>query len=136
VDSATQLADCPAPAPVSLLHIHGTADHNIPYAGGPGQGPAHIDGPAVPTVVGRWRATDHCAAPTVTTAGRVTTSLAACPDGRAVELITVAGAGHQWPGSPDRPVLQRLLGLDTPSTALDATTVFWRFFTAHPAPAG
>ena len=36
--------------------------------------------------------------PTSTTAGVVTTSVATCPDGRAVELITITGAGHQWPG--------------------------------------
>jgi len=60
------------------------------------------------------------------------TSLASCPDGRAVELITIAGAGHQWPGSPDRPLIQKALGLDTPSTALNATDVVWAFFAAHP----
>ncbi|SEK59789.1 extracellular catalytic domain type 1 short-chain-length polyhydroxyalkanoate depolymerase [Streptacidiphilus jiangxiensis] len=134
VDSGTLLGNCAAPAPVSVLHIHGTADHNIPYLGGPGQGPARIDGPPVPQVVAGWRTTDDCAAPTGTTAGPVTTLLATCPDGRAVELLTIAGAGHQWPGSPDRPVLQRVLGLDTPSRALDATAVFWSFFAAHPAP--
>jgi polyhydroxybutyrate depolymerase len=65
----------------------------------------------------------------------VTRSVAQCPDGREVELITIAGAGHQWPGAPSRPVIQRLLGLDTPSTALDATDVIWQFFVAHPKPA-
>ena len=45
-DSATELGSCPAPAPVSVIHIHGTADKTIPYNGGPGSGPAHIDGPA------------------------------------------------------------------------------------------
>jgi polyhydroxybutyrate depolymerase len=48
-----------------------------------------------------------------------------------VELITVAGAGHQWPGSVPRPLVQRLLHLDPPSTALNATSVIWRFFAAH-----
>jgi polyhydroxybutyrate depolymerase len=65
----------------------------------------------------------------------VTTSLATCPDGRAVELITIAGAGHQWPGSRPKPVIQRLLHLDAPSTALNATDVIWRFFAAHPGTA-
>jgi polyhydroxybutyrate depolymerase len=135
IDSATRLAGCPTPAPLSVLHIHGTADHNIPYQGGPGEGPARIDGSAVPMVVARWRATDHCAPPATTASGPLTISRAACPNGRAVELITIAGAGHQWPGSPSRPVAQKLLGLDAPSTALYATSVFWQFFAAHPAPA-
>jgi polyhydroxybutyrate depolymerase len=133
-DSATLLGPCPAPAEVSVIHIHGTADHNIPYGGGLGDGPGQIDGPAVPIVIAGWRATDRCSAPTTTVAGAVTTSTAACPDGRAVELITIAGAGHQWPGSPPKPVIQRLLHLDAPSEALDATDVIWRFFAAHPAP--
>jgi polyhydroxybutyrate depolymerase len=64
----------------------------------------------------------------------VTTSTARCPAGRTVELITIAGAGHQWPGSVPDPLAQRLLGLDPPSTALNATQVIWRFFAAHPRP--
>jgi len=131
-DSATELGSCPAPAPVSVIHIHGTADKNIPYDGGEGDGVAHIDGPAVPALNARWRGIDHCAAPVVTTAGVVTTSTAACPAGRAVELITIAGAGHQWPGATPNLLAQRLLHTDPPSTALDATQVIWQFFTAHP----
>jgi polyhydroxybutyrate depolymerase len=134
-DSATLLGGCPHPAPVSVLHVHGTADTNIRYSGGPGEGVARIDGPAVPDLIARWRATDGCAAPIVTTSGPLTTSIADCPGGRAVELITIDGAGHQWPGAPGRPVTERLLGLDPPSTALDATGTIWRFFAAHPKPA-
>jgi polyhydroxybutyrate depolymerase len=133
--AATQLGPCPAPAPLSVIHIHGTADRSIPYGGGTGQGVAHIDGPAVPALNAAWRRVDQCAAPLVATAGAVTTSAAACPDGRAVELITVAGAGHQWPGSARSPLAQRLLHLDPPSSALDATSVIWRFFAAHRQPA-
>ena len=130
-DSATELGTCPSPARISVIHIHGTADHNIPYDGGPGDGYAQIDGPAVPSVVATWRQIDGCSQPNSSTSGVVTTSVASCPDGRAVELITVAGAGHQWPGSPDRPLIQKALGLDTPSTALNATDVVWSFFAAH-----
>lgn len=43
-DSATQLGRCRSLAPVSVIHIHGTADRDIPYHGGTGQGFAHIDG--------------------------------------------------------------------------------------------
>lgn len=130
-DSATELGGCPRQAPASVIAVHGTADKNIPYAGGEGDGTAHIDGPAVPAVNASWRRADSCAAPAVTTAVTVTTSLADCPGGRAVELITIAGAGHQWPGAAPSPVAQRLLGTDPPSTALDATAVIWRFFAAH-----
>ena len=131
-DSATELGGCPAPAPLSVIHIHGTADKNIPYQGGEGDGVAHIDGPPVPTLNARWRGIDRCAAPATETAGVVTTSTAACPGGRTVELITIAGAGHQWPGATPNPLAQRLLHTDPPSTALNATQVIWQFFAAHP----
>jgi polyhydroxybutyrate depolymerase len=130
-DSATLLGTCPSPARLSVIHIHGTADNKIPYEGGPGSGVAKIDGPAVPDVVESWRAVDGCAPPTESTVGTVTMSLAACADGRAVELITIAGAGHQWPGSPSRPAIQKLLGLDPPATAVNATAVIWQFFATH-----
>lgn len=130
-DSATQLGGCPDPAPTSVIAIHGTADRNIPYDGGPGDGPGHIDGPPVPAVNAAWRRADHCAPPAATTAGPVTTSVAKCPAGRTVELITIAGAGHQWPGSAQNPAAQRVLGLDPPSTALNATQVIWQFFATH-----
>ena len=88
----------------------------------------------MPSVIAGWEKTDDCAAPAVTTAGSVTTSVASCPDGRAVELITIAGAGHQWPGGVDRPLLQHVLQLDPPSTAINATSTIWAFFAAHPQP--
>jgi polyhydroxybutyrate depolymerase len=136
VDSTTMLADCSQPAPASVLHIHGTADPIIRYDGGRGApfslNGSTIDGPSVPSVNATWRAIDHCAAPQSTTSGVVTTSVAQCPDGRAVELITIAGAGHQWPGGDPNPRAERLFHTGTPSTALNATAVIWQFFAAHP----
>jgi polyhydroxybutyrate depolymerase len=130
--AGTLLGDCPRPRPVSVLHIHGLADENVRFDGAPGSGFAKIDGPPVESTVDIWRAADGCTAPTVTTAGPVTTYASACAAGRAVTLVTIAGAGHQWPGSPDRTLAQRILGLDPPSDALDATDASWRFFAAHP----
>lgn len=134
-DSATELAACPSPTPISIIHLHGTADIRIPYNGGPGHNRATtIDGPAVPALNATWRRIDQCGAPTTTTSGVVTTSTATCPDDRAVELITIAGAGHQWPGSKSKPLVQKLLNTDPPSTAIKATHTIWQFFTAHPKP--
>jgi polyhydroxybutyrate depolymerase len=115
-----------------VLVLAQTADKNIPYQGGPGDGVEHIDGPPVPAVNARWRAVDRCQPPVISTVGTVTTSAASCPADRAVELITIAGVGHQWPGSTPNLLAQRLLHTDPPSTALDATPVIWQFFAAHP----
>lgn len=110
--AATLLGQCDRPAPVSVIHIHGTADRNVRYDGGRGDGVAHIDGPAVPDLVGRWRGIDGCdPARRRVSGGR---DVSECPHGRAVELITIDGAGHQWPD--------------------DATATIWRFFAAHPRP--
>jgi len=130
--SGTLQGSCPHPEKVSVIHIHGSADTHVPYNGGEGSGPGHVDGLSIPAVNEMWRRVDECANPSVKTSGVVTTSIAPCPDGRSVELITVTGAGHQWPGSPDRPVVQRLLHTDTPSTALNATQTVWEFFLNHP----
>jgi polyhydroxybutyrate depolymerase len=111
-DSATQLDPCQSPHPTSVIHLHGTADTRIRYAGGQGNGFARINGPPVSDVNAFWRNVDRCAAPTVTTSGALTTSSADCPDGRSVVLITVDGGGHQWPPF--------------------ATQTLWRFFAAHP----
>jgi polyhydroxybutyrate depolymerase len=131
-DSATLLGDCPNPHPVSVIHIHGLADQKVRFSGGAGDGYATIDGPPVESVIARFERADGCASAAATTAGVVTTSIASgCADGRAVELITIAGAGHQWPGSAASPLREKLLGADPPSTALDATSTIWAFFAAH-----
>jgi polyhydroxybutyrate depolymerase len=84
----------------------------IPFDGSQGIGFAKIDGPPVPDLNVFWRNVDQCGAPTVTTDGAVTTSMAACADGRAVGLMTVDGGGHEWPGF--------------------ATATLWQFFATHP----
>jgi len=126
-DAATQLDACASPRPTSVIAIHGTGDQSVRYDGERGAGVARIDGPPVPDVNAFWRNVDRCAQPAVTSAGPVTTSAADCADGRGVTLITIDGAGHQWPGS--QPIRD---GADPPSDALDATATMWAFFAAHP----
>ena len=67
--AGTMVNRCPHPAPVSLLHMHGTADQVIPYGPGPGRNDRRLlageaDGPPVPELIATWRAIDRCAAPT------------------------------------------------------------------------
>ncbi|OBK22913.1 polyhydroxybutyrate depolymerase [Mycobacterium asiaticum] len=133
--AGTLVTDCSRARPTSVLQIHGTADASVPYNGGPGKalkrnGSPRVDGLPVPSVTATWRTIDNCGPPTSTTAGAVTAETAGCPDGRTVELISVADAGHQWPGSVRGPILERLR-LPEPSTALDATDTIWQFFSQH-----
>lgn len=134
--AGTLLTDCSRAVPTSVLQIHGTADDRVPYDGGPGRartvaGAPNVNGPSVPSVNQTWRAIDGCPAPVTSAAGDVTTQIADCPDGRTVELISVAGAGHQWPGGQPSPLAQRLGDIPPPSTALNATDTIWSFFNAH-----
>ncbi len=125
-DSATMLDPCPAPHPTSVIHIHGTADKLVPYNGGDAR--SAVDGPPVPDVNAFWRKVDQCGPPAVTTNAPVTTSTAACADKRSVELITIDGGKHQWPGG-DTFLEKR----DPTSHTLNATQTIWLFFAAHPA---
>lgn len=134
--ATTMLGECPSPAPVSVIHIHGTADQTFPYSGGPGKrsqagenSTTNTAGPAIPDLIASWRSVDSCDEPAVTVSGVVAISAAKCPQGRGVELVTIEGAGHQWPGAT--PAEQRLLQLDPPSTALNATETVWQFFSSH-----
>ncbi len=107
----------------------------MPYTGGPGKafgvnGAPRVDGPSVESVNATWGAIDACGPPTSATVGDVTTQTAGCADGRTVELISVAGAGHQWPGGQRTPPTE-LAGVPEPSAALDATDTIWRFFDAR-----
>ncbi len=72
-----------------------------------------------------WRAEERCpAAPASERAGDVTRErYAPCAAGSAVELVTIEGGGHAWPGG-DRQARY----LDAPSPALDASAAIWAFF--------
>ena len=132
--AGTLLTDCSQARPTSVLQIHGTADDRVPYNGGPGKafaanGNPRVNGPSVESVNATWRSIDACGPPNSSTAGSVTTQTAGCADGRTVELISVTGAGHQWPGGEPSPLAERVAGIPAPSTALDATDTIWQFFT-------
>ncbi|MBV8222710.1 MAG: polyhydroxybutyrate depolymerase [Candidatus Eremiobacteraeota bacterium] len=131
-DAGTLDVPCEHPKPTSVLAIHGLEDKNVPFNGGVGVGVDKSVRPSVPSSIARWRAIDHCAAPRTTSAPPVHTEISQCAEGRTVELITIDGAGHQWPGS-EPPAVGQIFGLklDQPSHALDATAVFWEFFAAH-----
>lgn len=139
--ATNMLGDCSSPAPISVLHIHGAADETFPYGGGPGkrdnngegERPSDTESPPVPSTIEYWRTIDQCGEPFITNEGDVAISTTACPQGRAVDLITISGAGHQWPGAkPAKPRAERLLRLDPPFMALDATNKIWDFFAQHP----
>ncbi|MCE1173488.1 MAG: hypothetical protein LWW77_02635 [Propionibacteriales bacterium] len=124
VVSGTQLVDCSKASPTSVLHLHGAADPLVRLDGRRGTGVAHVSGPPLATVLNGWRQRDSCPTFTTTRAGAVTTATASCPQGRTVEWIVIAGGGHEWPGAPS----------SVNPGGLDATSLIWAFFQAHPLP--
>ena len=133
--------DCAPSDSVSYLALHGTADVIVPYGG-------DEIAPGFPEI-GRyqsaeeafafWVSHNNCeATPTTeelpdTTSGDNThiirTTYTECQDGTSVELYTIEGGGHTWPGHP---VSSQLLGATNPD--IDGSATLWEFFKAHPKP--
>ena len=122
---------CTDTRPVPMIEFHGTADPVIPYAGGPSPvGPAATF-PSVPGWAANWARRNGCrGAPRESVvAADVTLSLQDdCTNGATVALYTIKGGGHAWPGGTAMP--EWIVG--PTSQEVDASTLMWRFFMAHP----
>ena len=119
---------------LSICHVHGLEDHSVPFHGGRGSRALSQDWRrAVPEVIAEWRRVTRCGPAEVSDQGPVRIETATGTSGSEVALVTIRGAGHQWPGSAPPPArVLRSLRMDPPSQAVDATTLLWAFFAAHP----
>jgi polyhydroxybutyrate depolymerase len=120
---------CAHAAPVSVVAFQGTTDPLMPYLGG-GAGQRRVL--SAERSVGFWATLDGCTGTPVTTdePDRLAdgtqvrhTVYLGCPEGRAVELYTIEGGGHTWPGGP-----QAARRVGRVSREIDATEVMWGFF--------
>jgi polyhydroxybutyrate depolymerase len=128
---------CAETTPVSVLAIQGTADPLLPYGGG-GVGGGRGSVLSATESIAYWAKVAGCGeAPVVTeepdrvrdgTRVRLM-AYSGCRDGRGVELYTVQGGGHTWPGGPP---VGRSVG--RVSREIDATALIWEFFARHPRP--
>jgi polyhydroxybutyrate depolymerase len=127
---------CTTTRPVAVMHVHGTADLNVPWAGGLGCGPSGVAFPSVPTSVGNWVSRNGCggaAAGYLDEGDGHCERRGTCPSGADVVLCAIDGGGHTWPGAlplaspgfPDCP-------FGAQSTTFDATRRLFDFFAAHP----
>jgi len=134
--AATMTVACSDATPTSVCHVHGLRDDIVRFGGGvAASGTARDVRPPVPATIAAWRAVDRCGEVRVEQDGPVRTETADGPGGATVTLVTIADAGHLWPGRDDpRSRLARWLRLDPPGTAVDATAILWRFFATHPRP--
>ncbi|MGH8890146.1 MAG: alpha/beta hydrolase family esterase [Acidothermaceae bacterium] len=127
---------CPSPHPITVIAIHGTADQHVPIDGGVGPaGRTGVSYDSLAQSLAPFIAADGCAdSPAVAKAPPLTTSVWTCAAGQSVTTRVVDGAGHQWPGSIKPSTAGRkLLGIDPPSTAFDATDFLWQQLSPHRA---
>lgn len=122
---------CPAHRQAPTIVVHGTADSFAHYHGGTSWVARNQTFPDIPL----WTATkaerSGCGPrPTLSrVAADVTrTTYTGCADGAAVELYTIHGGGHTWPGG--EAMAEWFVG--TTSRSMDASSVMWEFFNAHP----
>jgi len=131
--SATPTEDdtqvCAPKRAVPILHFHGTADDPNPYNGGMSAGGFRFV--AVSEVIQFWVNNNGCSAqPQSTTSGSIRHDVyTGCKSGSAVELYTIEGGKHAWPGGE---AVNKKMG--EPNMEISATAILWEFFLAHPMP--
>lgn len=104
VGGALNLTVCEAPSPMSVLIIHGTDDHTVPYDGGESnERTAARFGQwrnvSVADSAAFWRDRNACQKrPTTRLEGRVQTDLyEGCLDETVLEVVSITGGTHSWP---------------------------------------
>jgi len=134
VSAIQDVTRCKPAQPVSVLHIHGAQDENVPLAGGVGKKAVDQEGktgrPPVQESIDFWVKADGCSVTVHSKEPDVAMSnYGGCEAGSEVSLFVIQDGGHAWPGG------QRIADfLDTPSHALNATYEIWRFFSTHSKP--
>jgi polyhydroxybutyrate depolymerase len=139
-----------APRPLPMLHMHGTADPIVPFAGGFANVPAPlnlVNLPPVMDVVAAWRDGNGCVGePVVTQLPNVNAQdgstiershyedcecyLTASGEMRPAEVLyyRIAGGGHTWPGVGPA-------GFGNVNRDINASEEIWKFFSRHELPA-
>lgn len=115
--------ECSPARAVPYVAFHGDEDLVVPYDGG------LVVFPSVPRWAGAWAERNGCTDATGrrdVTDDVVLDEWTGCRDGATVQLYTVVGGGHDWPGPGSSGGLLRT------TESISATDVFWDFFAAHP----
>ncbi|HEY1771850.1 MAG TPA: PHB depolymerase family esterase [Gammaproteobacteria bacterium] len=134
VSAIQDVQDCKPVHPVSIFHIHGEKDENVPIDGGVGKKALDEEGkrgrPPVQLSIDFWVKRDGCSVTAHSQEPGVDmVNYGGCEDDTEVQYFKILDGGHSWPGG------QRLsLLLDPPSKALNATETIWYFFSLHSKP--
>lgn len=117
---------CNPTRPMSVFQFHGKLDGLVSYDGNPTMG-----FPSVPQTMSGWAARSGCSVqPRETmTKGEVTcVTYDGCKGGAEINLCSVSGGDHTWPGGTPVPSLGHT------TTDIVATDMMWDFFMKHPLP--
>lgn len=128
-----EIDDCQPERPVSIMHLHGLADTNIPIDGG------HLNGvskhefasprESIETMADINGCTDRVALFDPSNPDISGTRWAGCQGDVTIEIVTVEGATHAWMGHPLGRLQQRLSG--APYGDLDSSAVIWSFLSTQ-----
>jgi polyhydroxybutyrate depolymerase len=127
---------CAPRSPVSVFHVHGTADTNHPIDGGRGTGVANVVFRSARDAVATMASVAGCAAgPSMSSAPsnadlKVAT-WSGCSSGAEVRFVEVRGAGHAWMGHAAASTAGNAL-VGAPYPDLDTSRAIWAFLAAHP----
>jgi polyhydroxybutyrate depolymerase len=99
---------CSGAPPLSVIAFHGTDDRVLAYTGAPIAGGSGLPYPGVPQAMAGWAERAQCAPTPERTQATPHVMLerwTGCIDDKRIELYTVAGGGHTWPGAVQVPLL-------------------------------
>jgi polyhydroxybutyrate depolymerase len=113
--AGARVVDCPTPAPLTVVAVHGTADERVPVAGG--RGPSGADFPSLDASLAPFRAAAGCPAPAPVATPPARVDDRTCAGGRRVVGAVVEGLPHTWPGAGP--------AAGTSDGPLDATGFLW-----------
>lgn len=114
---------CAGAPPVAVIALHGTEDRLVPFDGGG----SLLSVPASVSLLAARAGCDTAGPPDTTDRvrdGTLVTRVAFTSCTVPVELVTIRGGGHTWPGGPR--VRARILGRTT--REIDASDALWHFF--------
>jgi polyhydroxybutyrate depolymerase len=123
------LQECAPSRPVPIIYFHGTADDANPYYGG--ELPSGFYFLSVSTTLQYWVDFNHClTGPQITESGSIRHEVySSCDAGTSVELFTIEGGKHAWPGGE---AVSARMG--EPTMEISASSLLWEFFLSHPMP--
>ena len=120
---------CAPSRPVPIMHFHGTDDDANPYYGG--ELPSGFYFLPVSITIQFWVENNHCLTePQTTEPGSIQYDVySSCDAGTTVELYTIEGGKHAWPGGE---AVSARMG--EPTMEISASSLLWEFFLEHPLP--